>query len=241
MQHSLPDGVRVYAIGDIHGLAWSLDMMLGAIEADAADNPFDGTLIEVFLGDYVDRGADSFGVIERLMRPPGGGRTRVCLRGNHEQALMDAAHDLDTMVRWMTFGGGETMKSYGVDVDRHAHDPQALQPLLEAALPERHRAFLHGLPRSHTLGDVLFVHAGIRPGVALDNQDPNDLIWIREPFLSDPAPLPAHIVHGHTPTDDPFRDARRTNVDTGAVYGGMLTAAVLEGDTARFLAVPGAR
>ncbi|MEM8663675.1 MAG: metallophosphoesterase family protein [Pseudomonadota bacterium] len=238
MELKLPPGERLYAIGDIHGMLDPLLDLLGLIDEHEANAGPAERVSEIFLGDYVDRGADSHEVIELLRQPPQNGRRRVCLKGNHEAAMLAAPHDPAAFARWLTFGGDATCRGYGIDVDRHAHNPAALQPLLLAALPETHGNFLNNLALTEKCGDVLFVHAGIRPGVAVEDQTEEDLIWIRDPFLYFTGPLPAHVVHGHTPSRWPERRIHRTNVDTGAVYGGALTAAVLEGDTVEFLSVP---
>ncbi|MEM8663141.1 MAG: metallophosphoesterase family protein [Pseudomonadota bacterium] len=237
MMFSLPPGHRVYAIGDVHGMAHTLTELLAMIDAHMAAHPPEGPVVELFLGDYVDRGPDSYGVIQMLLGEPNG-RQRVCLLGNHEDAMLSALCDVDALHRWLSFGGEATCRSYGVDAVELLHDPLALQTRLQAALPPAHRSFLSALPRQFALGEVLFVHAGVRPDVALDAQDPHDLIWIRDPFLHHDGPLPMHIVHGHTPAERPERTRYRTNVDTAAVYGGALTAAVLEGSEATFLSVP---
>jgi serine/threonine protein phosphatase 1 len=232
----LPPGERVYAIGDIHGLSRALDALLARIDRDLAERPAD-RVTEVFLGDYIDRGPDSRGVVERLLTDPPPGRARVCLMGNHEDAMLRALATPEAIPRWLAFGGEATLASYGVTPLR---TPAATHERAVAAVPEAHRRFLAGLPRRHRIGDLLLVHAGIRPGIALADQDEEDLIWIREEFLDFPGPLPLHVVHGHTPAPAPERKPWRTNVDTGAVYGGRLTAAAFEGDSVRFLSVPGA-
>lgn len=234
---ALPNGQRIYAIGDIHGMRESLLRLLDLIEEDLRERPPEGSVTEIFLGDYVDRGPDSYGVIETLLAPREG-RRRVCLRGNHEVAMLDALADPGQVLRWMTFGGEATCRSYGLEDRQLFHNPLALQPMLQAALPETHRDYLNALPLYEQIGDYLFVHAGVRPDVALADQDPHDLIWIRDEFLRHERPLPFHVVHGHTPTKTPERRAFRTNVDTAAVYGGALTAAVLEGEDIRFLSIP---
>ena len=237
MTIAIPPGERVYAIGDVHGLSATLDALLDAIEADLRDHPAE-RVTEVFIGDYVDRGPDSFGVIERLLRDPPAGRTRVYLMGNHEHAMLAGLRDGEAMSRWLGFGGEATATSYGVDPAEHNGDALAIQARLHAAIPERHLAFLTNLTLQFQLGRTLFVHAGIRPEVPLNQQDPHDLMWIRDAFLDYDGPLEAHVVHGHTPAEEPEDFAWRTNVDTGAVYGGQLTAAVLEGSSVRFIQVP---
>lgn len=233
----LPDRQRVYAVGDIHGMSHLLDKMFDEIDAHQAAAP-EAVCIEVFLGDYVDRGPDSYGVIERLIEPPRHGRERICLLGNHEEAMMHALHDPTALARWRSFGADATLLSYGIDARTGGGQANAIQPLLNAALPVSHLRFLESLPRMAQIGDVLFVHAGIRPGVPIEEQDAHDLIWIRDEFLSSEEPFPAHVVHGHTPSRGPDHRAFRTNVDTGAVYGGALTAAVMEADRVEFLSVP---
>lgn len=237
MKLSLPAGIRVYAIGDIHGEAGLLDALFDAIDADLAARPPVGEVLEVFLGDYIDRGPDVAGVIDRIRRTPRPGRSRVCLLGNHEDAMLGALSDPHRIDEWRSYGAAATFRAYGIDQSRHRDDAETLRALLDA-VPAEHRDFLEGLPLMHRIGDVLFVHAGIRPGVPVDEQAREDLIWIRNEFLSHRGPLPVHVVHGHTPTALPEVLEHRTNVDTGAVYGGSLTAAVIEGETLRFLAVP---
>jgi serine/threonine protein phosphatase 1 len=233
---ALPPGHRVYAVGDVHGCLGLLSRLMARIDADVAQRPA-ARITEVFIGDYVDRGPDSRGVVARLAGPAPAGRRRVCLTGNHEDAMLGALADPALVPRWLDFGGDATVRSYGIDPSAHAHDPEKLQRLLLSALPACHRRFLEDLPACHRIGDTLFVHAGIRPGVALEAQERHDLIWIREPFLDHRGPLGVHVVHGHTPADLPETLPWRTNVDTGAVYGGALTAAVMEGEDLRFLSV----
>lgn len=237
MTASFPDGHRIYAIGDIHGMRESLLRLHDLIELDLRNRPPDGPVTEVYLGDFVDRGPDSFGVIETLLEPRED-RRRVFLRGNHEDAMQSALEDSAAVMRWMTFGGDATCRSYGLEDRSLFHNPLALQPMLRAALPETHREFLLTLGAYERIAGYLFVHAGIRPGIGLAEQDPHDLLWIREEFLAYDGPLPFHVVHGHTPVQQPERRPYRTNVDTGSVYGGALTAAVIDGRTITFLSVP---
>jgi serine/threonine protein phosphatase 1 len=214
-----------------------LDALMALIDEDAAREPARETW-EIFIGDFVDRGPDSAGVIDRLVADPQEGRHRVCLMGNHEEAMLDALDDRASMQYWLELGGDATVRSYGVEPREQLGDAEAVRRLFVSALPAAHRRFLSRLQRSHRMGDVLFAHAGIRPGVPVDEQDPRDLVWIREGFLDHPGDLGIHVVHGHTPVDAPDSRGSRTNIDTGAVYGGALTAAVLEGETMRFLSVP---
>ncbi len=232
---SIPKGERVYAVGDIHGMADLLGEALAAITADIEARPVD-RVTEIFLGDYVDRGPDSRAVIEMLAQPIDG-RERVCLMGNHEDAMRNALHDGTLTGRWLGFGGSETCISFGVDAYGHAHNPLAVQAMMQAVVTDEQRAFLDSLKLYHVVGNTLFVHAGVRPGIPLDEQTPHDLIWIREPFLSHTGALEYHVVHGHTPVDHADHREWRTNIDTGAVFGGTLTVAAFEDTSVRFFSV----
>jgi serine/threonine protein phosphatase 1 len=231
---SLPGGTRVYAVGDIHGCASLLDQLMTRIVADAASA--EGLCHLVFLGDYVDRGVDSKGVIARLLAPPSG---FVCtyLRGNHDQIVLDFFQDPSVFRIWREFGARETLMSYGVvpprfdDDDAYAEARDALRQ----AMPGDHVAFLSDLESSLALGGYFFTHAGVRPGIPLDKQSPHDLMWIREDFLGSRSDFGAVVVHGHTPTLQPQRAANRIGVDTGAYATGRLTAVVLEAGSCRFL------
>jgi len=237
---AVPPDHRVYAVGDIHGCLDLLLSLEAQILRDAAAAPESRKTI-VYLGDYVDRGPDCAGVIGHLIRPLEGFE-RVFLRGNHEDFILQFIAGEDDGGRrgalWMMNGGDATLRSYGIDASPYAADPLTLQDLrdrLAAAVPDAHRAFLQATVFSHRIGGYFFAHAGVRPGTPLDAQDPEDLMWIREPFLWCDDPLDAVVVHGHTPTARPETRPNRINVDTGAVYNGRLTAVVLSGTQTSFL------
>lgn len=219
----------IYAVGDIHGNLAELDRALRLIEQDGADAPV------VFLGDYVDRGADSAGVLQRLIDGIKAGRPWICLRGNHDRMFLDYLDDGTTMhpqVRsgrsWLhdNLGGRATLASYGVDVTAK---PRKMREDAQLRVPKSHRKFLRKMPLSYQVGGMIFVHAGIRPGVRMADQVEEDLIWIREPFLSDPRDHGALVVHGHTVQERPVHCGNRVNLDGGAGYGRPLVPAVFEG------------
>lgn len=232
----LPEGLRVYAIGDVHGCAGLLDLIDAQIADEvAADPPARGVVIG--LGDYVDRGPDSAGVLDRLLAPHPSGLERLLLRGNHEAVMLSARDDAAALDAWRQFGGVETLLSYGIDfrlASQRSNGP-ALVPLLRARVPGEHFELLQSTRRSVIIGDYFFCHAGVRPGVALGEQREEDLLWIREPFLSSHADFGKLIVHGHTPVDEPEIRPNRINIDTGAYASNQLTCLVLEGEQRRFL------
>jgi len=225
----LPAGERIYAIGDVHGCANRLAALHEQIAAHAAAaEPARITVLHI--GDYVDRGPDSAAVVARIAGPPPvPGAAMVNLRGNHEAMMLDAlTGDRWAVGQWLGNRGEASLRSWGVD-------PATRPSTWAAGIPEADRATLAGLALTHRAGDYLFVHAGIRPLVPIERQDPQDLLWIREPFLSWDEPFGVVVVHGHTPTPDPEIRANRIGIDTGAVMGGALTCAVLEGDRVAFL------
>ncbi|MGX1306747.1 serine/threonine protein phosphatase 1 [Amorphus suaedae] len=231
----IPEGTRIYAIGDVHGRADLLELLLSEIDRDLYRHPCDD-IVEVFVGDYVDRGPQTKKVLEVLRDDPHHDGERVCLKGNHEDMLLDFLEDPELLILWLQNGGQPTLASYGItppaEVGR-ASMTQIRDELAEAMGDDV--GFLSGLPLTHVEGDYLFVHAGIRPGVPLEAQDPEDLLWIREPFLSHMAPFPHCVVHGHTPVEQPDVRPFRIDIDTGAVASGVLTCLVLETETRRFL------
>ncbi len=224
----------LYAIGDIHGQLGMLEDALAMIDADGGANAR-----VVFLGDYVDRGPDSKGVIDALVQGQSAGLDWVCLKGNHDRffewylAPDGPRFDPHLLVGYHWFhpaiGGTETIASYGVYLPDRIRKAD-LAVLLHAEVPDTHKAFLRALKTSHHEDGLFFAHAGIRPGVPLDQQVENDLLWIRQEFHSDKRNHGSIVVHGHTPVDAPERYANRINLDTGAGYGRPLTVAVFEGD-----------
>jgi len=234
----LPPGLRVYAVGDIHGRLDLLRTMIERIRADAATMEDGGVCRLVFLGDYIDRGPQSRGVIDYLMAGPLPGAEAVFLRGNHESTMLQFLDDLTAGPGWLTYGGVNTLLSYGlrppVTVPPALRLP-TVQQQLRQALPPEHRAFLGRLPAFAMIGTYLFVHAGIRPGVALDRQRDEDMVWIRDEFLTSTLDHGVVVVHGHTIAMHADSLPNRIGVDTGAYATGRLTAAVLEGTGRRFI------
>lgn len=233
---ALPPGQRVYAIGDIHGRLDLLESLHGLIENDLASAPVARAEI-VCLGDYVDRGLHSAGVLELLSGPAPAGLTRTLLKGNHEEILLRFLVEPGAALGWLRLGGIETMASYGVKalemmVEMDLDDVAAT---FAARLPPHHKSMLESLPTSYVLGDYFFCHAGVRPGVALDRQAERDLIWIRDDFLDSRADHGKVVVHGHTPVLAPEILPNRINIDTGAFVSGCLTCLVLEGRDWRLL------
>lgn len=224
----------IYAVGDIHGQSARFDEALALVERDG------GTGAEVvFVGDYVDRGPDSRGVLDRLIAGLAEGRNWTCLKGNHDRfferflAKPEPQHDPHLLVgyHWLheALGGRNTVESYGVKVpERIRQYDLAVQ--VHDAVPESHRQFLKSLHLKHRVGDLFFAHAGIRPGVALDAQVENDLLWIRKEFLEDGTDHGALVVHGHTPVRYPERYDNRLAIDTGAGYGRALIPVVIDAE-----------
>lgn len=231
---AVPSATRVYAIGDIHGRADLLVDLIQRIDEDQARRPID-RVIEVYLGDYVDRGSDSKSVIDILCRRLVH-RNAICLRGNHEAIMEDFLHDPDVIHDWMRIGALSTLNSYGVSIGPRAQlVPEELHQAFCNEFPRTHALFLQCLHNVFICGDYLFVHAGIRPGVRLQDQVQDDLIWIRKEFLYSTIDHGWMIVHGHTPVSHPQVLRNRINIDTGAVFSGTLTCLVLEATSVSFL------
>lgn len=230
-----PD-LLVYAIGDIHGRRDLLDDLLGRITDDAAKRGQGKSMHLVLLGDLIDRGPDSRGVVDRAIQLKRELPRFTCLMGNHEEVLCAAlTGDWEALRLFPRIGGRETLLSYGVDEDIvDGDDPEALLSAMLTTLPDAHRDFFADMTHSERIGDYVFVHAGIRPGVPLDLQVPDDLHWIRREFLLSTEDHGFLVVHGHTIAEEPVIHSNRIGIDTGAFRTGRLTALGLLG-TERWL------
>lgn len=225
----LPDDVRIYAVGDIHGTADALKKLLAQIEMDDTQYPVHRSVV-VFLGDYVDRGPDTRQVLDLLLECSDL-RETVFLKGNHETFVSGFLDDPTTLDDWRLYGGLETLMSYGLtpSINPGHSDRERLAIEFDRLMPRRHRDFLQSLDLSFCCGDFYFVHAGIRPGVPIARQREEDLLWIRDDFLSWEQPFEKFIVHGHTPVSSPDTRSNRINIDTGAFATGRLTCVAIEG------------
>ena len=225
---------RIYAIGDIHGRLDLLEQIIEIIRVDMDE--LGGTGLTVTLGDYVDRGPDSRGVLERLSSNPFV-TPYIALKGNHEVLFETFMADPSTGPQWRSLGGLETLHSYGIPVAPllvgRGYDAAAEQ--LRTVQPPGHSKFLASLKLSFDAGRYFLCHAGIRPNVSFERQSPQDLLWIREDFLNSQADFGKVVVHGHTPNEEPEVLPNRINVDTGAFATGRLTCVVLEAESHRFL------
>ncbi len=234
----VPEGQRVYAIGDIHGRADLLTELHSQIRDDHRAAGRCNSAVAVYLGDYIDRGTASREVIDLLLDEPLAGLESVHLKGNHEEAMLKFLEHPAIGPQWFGFGGETTVMSYGATAPRSLGDKAyyaELSDQMRVCVPSRHKAFLEGLKLQYRAGDYLFVHAGIRPGCPLEEQDPDDLLWIRSEFLNSRADHGVMVVHGHTPTARPDVRSNRIGIDTGAFASGALTCLVLEGGAKRFL------
>jgi len=227
---------RIYAIGDIHGRLDLLEILAGKLALHLEQARSENAVI-VLLGDYIDRGPQSAGVIDRLLadRLPA---PAVFLRGNHEATLLHFLEDESVLESWRQFGGLETLVSYGVDVREamRGRNYAGAQAQLKTRMPAEHLRFFERTRLSWTSGDYFFCHAGVRPGLALARQQEQDLLWIREDFTEFRGSLEKVIVHGHTPAPAPELLPNRINVDTGAYATNVLTCAILEGERRSFIA-----
>jgi serine/threonine protein phosphatase 1 len=224
-----PPHRRAYAIGDVHGRLDLLEDLLARIEADHRARPPAKAYL-VFLGDLVDRGPDSRGVIDRLLNDPPGFARNIFIRGNHEEFFEGALDGDQAMLQnWLVYGGTECCESYGISGGWLINaSPPDILTRLATTVPASHRKFLENMADSFRFGDYLFVHAGIRPGVALESQSSKDLRWIRDGFLDDRTDHGVTVVHGHTIVEEVEEHPNRIAIDTGAYRSGVLTAIGLE-------------
>jgi|TARA_R100000149_G_C5871003_1_gene134984 serine/threonine protein phosphatase 1 len=234
---AMPDGHRAYVIGDIHGRKDLLLPLLDRIDADRARHR-DAKNHLIFLGDYIDRGPMSAGVIDKMLELMEAENSIITLKGNHEAAMMTFLQDPVKGKRWLHYGGDATLKSYGVDVDLAKLDEKSIHRITRSfkkSLPDSHLQFIGMLNSSHTLGDYFFVHAGIDPTNPIDGQREHDLLWIRDSFLSHEGLYEKVVVHGHSIIPEPEFRENRIGIDTGAFYSNVLTCLVLEGDRKEIL------
>ncbi len=224
-------GRRIYAIGDVHGCIDLLRRTEQEILTDLKARPHAQPLI-LFVGDYTDRGPDSRGVIDHLLKMQSSGPETICLFGNHDFCFLDYLadpHSRSARLHWLNgrMGGDLTLASYGI-AGASEYSPEASHQAFQRAVPDSHIEFLSSLPTSFRQGGYLFVHAGIRPGISLERQDLMDLIWIREGFLDSRADHGAIVVHGHTVVPQVEHAGNRIDIDTGAVFYGQLSCLVLQ-------------
>lgn len=239
MKPGIPENTRIYAIGDIHGCSDLLETLLDQITADNLMRADMQSKKLVFLGDYIDRGPDSARVIDILTHGLPDGYEAIFLKGNHEAMLLEALENTKSALFWMQNGGRETIASYAFrkelldsDSEPDTDDPM---PVFTQDLPPEHLDFLASLQHSYQCGDYFFAHAGVHPDRPLDQQKDRDLMWIRDRFLFSEKDFGKIIVHGHTPVREVDTADNRIGIDTAAVYGGKLTALMLEGKQRKFL------
>jgi serine/threonine protein phosphatase 1 len=231
-----PAGRRLYAIGDVHGRLDLLHALLEQIDADIRTRP-SGEIVLAFLGDLIDRGPDSRGVIDLVRSQPIAGARTVTLKGNHEDCLVRGLNGEPALLAdWLGFGGYECAQSYGVEIGAlFGRAPAEIEPIIAQAVPLAHLQFMEASLDSARFGDYLLVHAGVRPGVALADQRPHDLRWIRKEFLDSAEPRDFMVVHGHSVSPDVDERSNRICIDTGAYRTGVLTAIWIEGDQRGYL------
>ncbi len=227
----LPEGLRIFAIGDVHGRADLLDQVFRRIDAHIAAHPV-GRPIQILIGDYIDRGPHSREVLDRLIERAESNEM-VLLKGNHETFVFDFLRDPSMLQSWSQMGGLETLMSYGVTpcLNPDAKTQKELAIALQAVLPKSHLTFLGSLQSSFSCGEFFFAHAGVRPRVPLAKQREEDLLWIRDDFLLYEEEFGKIIVHGHTPVPEIDIRPNRINIDTGAYATGRLTCLVIQDET----------
>jgi serine/threonine protein phosphatase 1 len=231
----LPEGLRIYAVGDVHGRADLLKQLFSRVDEDLKEYPI-GETIHIFLGDYIDRGQNSAAVLDLLIE-----RARThrmsCLKGNHEHFLAEFLENPGVLKYWAQYGALPTLASYGLTpaINADRKEQAELSASLCNAIPKSHSQFLAGLELFFSCGDFFFVHAGVRPGTPLSRQREEDMLWIRDDFLLHEEPFEKIIVHGHTPVMEPEVRNNRINIDTGAYATGRLTCLRLERDKIEFV------
>lgn len=227
-----PKGYRAYAVGDVHGRLDLLDQLLGQIEQDVERRPARRNLL-VMLGDLIDRGPDSNGVVERMRTYRHDSIKPYFLAGNHEEVLLRLLKgERGILASWLKYGGGECLESYGCDPSQlDGRSERSALSKVRRAIPEEHARFIAGFADTLSFGDYLFVHAGIRPGVELSLQSQTDLRWIRSPFLEHAGDHGVVVVHGHSISPTVEQRPNRIGIDTGAYRSGVLTALALEGES----------
>ncbi len=236
-RYNMPEGEIVYAIGDVHGCYLSMLNLLDRIEVDRRSRP-EGKSTVVFLGDLIDRGPASKEVVEFLMTFNPDWTELAFVRGNHEEVMLDVlSGNISAMRSWFEFGGKDCARSYGVDNFGQLHiNPDHIMMALQRSVPKTHLAFLDSFSDAFAFGDYLLVHAGIKPKVAIENQSPYDMRWIRSSFLDYKKPHPVKVVHGHSVVDDgPENHSNRIAIDTGAHKGRPLTAVRLCAGEEKFI------
>jgi serine/threonine protein phosphatase 1 len=232
---ALPEGMRIYAVGDVHGRVDLLEQVMARIDADLAKGG-SANAIEVYLGDYIDRGPASRQVVDRLIAR-GAERNTIFLKGNHETYVAEFIANPAILADWRQYGGLETLMSYGLQpaIKADAAEQIELAKAFKFMVPKSHQHFLKSLPLCVSFGDFFFVHAGVKPRVPLKLQREEDLLWIRDDFLLYEDDFEKVIVHGHTPVREPDIRPNRINIDTGAYATGRLTCIVLEQDRIEIL------
>ena len=238
-----PDGARLYAVGDVHGRLDLFDALIERIHRDHVARATASAHL-ILLGDYIDRGPRSAQLLDRLADGPPAWATWTLVRGNHEQSLVDIHARRDGLQRrlteWLDYGGRETLRSYGVASSiAFGDDLAAIAAEVRIVVPARHITLIEAMPTHVRLGDYVFVHAGIRPGVALELQQDRDLLWIRDEFLESRVDHGAVVVHGHSIRAGVDERANRIGIDTGAYASGRLTAIGLEGAERWYLSTLG--
>lgn len=229
-----PENTRIYAVGDIHGRYDLLQILHERIILDAVTAKNMRKVI-IYIGDYVDRGPQSKQVIDSFANNPMAGFEQVFIKGNHENVMQEFLDNPSASKMWLSWGGNATIKSYGINPDDF-ENLEGLREAFKSRIPDSHFEFFNKLKIYHVEGDYLFVHAGIKPGVELEKQTANDMMMIREEFYFPDNPSPDKtVVFGHTIFENPFYEAGKLGIDTGAFATGKLTAAVLEGDSVRFV------